>query len=75
MRMLGILLVIVGLVGIIWGGASYIKNRESTKIGPLEIVVEEKGRVPIPPIVGAVCLIAGGLLVGASSRGRKNLIA
>lgn len=68
MKTIGILLIIVGAIGVIWGGASYIKSRDTTDIGPIHIVTEEKGRIPIPPVVGVIALVAGGLMVGMSSR-------
>jgi len=68
MKMIGILLIIIGAIGVIWGGVTYVKDRDTTHIGPVDIVVEKKERISIPPVVGVAALIAGGLLVGMSSR-------
>lgn len=68
MKTIGILLIVIGAIGVIWGGVSYVKNRDTTHVGPIHITTEERGRTPIPPVVGAVVLVAGGLLVGLSSR-------
>lgn len=73
MKMIGLILIIAGAIGIIWGGIGYIKDRDTTHIGPVDIVVEEKGRVPIPPLVGVAALVAGGLMVGMSSRRKPGL--
>lgn len=73
MKTIGILLIVIGAIGIIWGGASYVKSRNTTDIGPMHIVTEEKGRVPIPPVVGVIALVAGGLMVGMSSRRSPKL--
>jgi len=68
MKTIGVLLMVIGVIGLIWGGVSYVKDRDTTHLGPVNIVVEKKGRVSIPPVVGVAALIAGGLLVGMSSR-------
>ena len=73
MKTIGILLIVIGAIGLVWGGASYIKSRDTTDIGPIHIVTEEKGHIPIPPVVGVVCLIAGGLMIGMSSRRVRSL--
>jgi len=68
MKAIGLLLIVIGAIGVIWGGFSYIKDRDTAHIGPVDIVVESKDRVSIPPAVGLAALIAGGLLVVMSSR-------
>jgi hypothetical protein len=73
MKMVGILLIVIGAVGVIWGGVTYVKDRDTTHLGPVDIVVEHKDRIAMPPVVGVAALVAGGLLVGMSSRkGRKQ---
>ena len=72
-RTIGILLIVIGAVGVIWGGVTFIKDRDVTEIGPIEIVTEEKEHIPISPILGVVALIAGGVLIGVTSRRSPNL--
>ncbi len=73
MRLIGVLLIIIGTVGIIWGGVSFVKDRDTAKIGPVDVAIEHKERVNIPPIIGVIALIAGGIIVGANSRRNPNL--
>jgi len=68
MRILGILLVVVGLIGVIWGGISWTQQEQVADIGPLEISTEERESLPIPPIAGAICLIAGTVLLVTSKK-------
>lgn len=68
MRTIGIVLIIVGAMGLIWGGFSYVKDRDTVDLGVAKIVTEEKERVSIPPVFGAVVLVVGGVLVGLASR-------
>lgn len=66
----GVLLIIVGVVALAWGGfASYSTKENVAKLGPLEINKEQEHRVPIGPIAGGVCLAGGIILVIAGSRG------
>jgi hypothetical protein len=68
MRMLGIILVIVGAVSLIWGGVTYIKDRDTVDLGVVKVVSEDKERINIPPVLGVVSLVAGGVLIGVSTR-------
>lgn len=72
MRTIGILLMIVGAVGLIWGGISYVTDRDTVDLGATEIVTEDRGRVSIPPIYAGAALVLGGLLVGLSARNRHT---
>jgi len=63
MRLLGAILIVLGVVGMIYGGFSYTKHKKVADIGPLEVTSEEKKTVPISPILGIVALGAGLVLV------------
>ncbi len=69
MRILGLILIVLGLVGLVVGGISYTREREAVEIGPLSVNVEEKETIPIPPVAGGIALLAGiGLLVAGGRR-------
>jgi hypothetical protein len=68
MRLIGIVLIVVGLVGVIWGGISWTQQETVADIGPLEITTQERESLPIPPIAGAICLIAGTVMVIGAKR-------
>jgi len=74
MKAIGILLIVIGAIGVVWGGFSYVKDRDTAHLGPINLVVESKDRVSIPPVVGLAALVAGGLLVVMSSRKGGRLI-
>jgi hypothetical protein len=75
MRPIGFFLILVGLVGLIWGGVTYVKDRDTAHLGPIHVTTEDKGRVTIPPIAGVAALVAGGLLVFVSTRRGKRMIS
>lgn len=60
---IGIILIIVGIVSLIFGGISYTKERKVLDIGPLKAEVHEKKTIPISPVIGGVLLVAGIVLV------------
>lgn len=67
----GILLVVVGVAGLLIGGIQYTEEEAGVEAGPLEVRVEERRTIPIPPVLGAVALVAGAgfLYVGLRGRG------
>ena len=63
MRLVGIVLIILGLVGVIYGGISWTRQETIVDAGPIELSRTERERIPLPPIVGALLLIGGVVLV------------
>lgn len=69
MKITGIVLIIVGVLALAYQGFSYKKTEKDVDLGPVQIQHEETKNVPVPPIVGAVCIIAGfGALVFGGRR-------
>ncbi len=62
-KTIGIILIILGIAGLAWGGFTYTKTEKAVDLGPIQITRETKKTVPIPPIAGAVSLIAGVALI------------
>lgn len=67
-RTLGIILIILGIVALVWGGISYTKRETVVDVGPLEVEAESKERIPLPPILGAIALVGGIVLVASGRR-------
>jgi uncharacterized membrane protein YidH (DUF202 family) len=63
MKILGILLVVIGIASIAWGGFSWTHKKTVLDAGPLEIKTDKHERLPIPPIVGVVFVVAGVALM------------
>jgi TRAP-type C4-dicarboxylate transport system permease small subunit len=62
-RVLGILFLLVGVLGLAYGGFSYTKETHKASIGSLQLSVDEKKTVNIPLSVGIGFLVVGGLLL------------
>jgi hypothetical protein len=67
-RMLAVVLIVLGLVGIAYGGITYVSDRHSVELGEMELAVEERNTIPIPPIAGAVAVAAGVALLALRRR-------
>jgi hypothetical protein len=70
MKIAGIVLIVVGLISLAYGGITYTSREKVLDIGPIEATAERNKTVPLPPRVGGAALIAGvGLLVLGSKKG------
>ena len=66
---LGVILVVVGIVMLAYGGyAVYTTKENVAKFGPLEINKQEEHPVPIGPIIGGVCIVGGIILLVSGKR-------
>ena len=69
-RIVGVVLVIIGLVSLIWGGISWTNEETVIDLGPIEARTEERETLPLPPIVGGLALVAGVVLLLVRERTR-----
>ncbi|MGD0225648.1 MAG: DUF3185 domain-containing protein [Terriglobia bacterium] len=67
-RTLGIILIALGLFGLAWGGFTYTTRQKVVDIGPIHATRDITRNVPLPPIAGAVALIAGIVLLVARGK-------
>ncbi len=62
-KLVGILLILAGVLGLAYGSFSYTKDKEAVKLGPLELSVKQKETVNVPVWVGVGAIVVGGLLL------------
>jgi multidrug transporter EmrE-like cation transporter len=67
-KLIGIILIVAGSLGLAYGGFSYTKETHAANIGPLHLEVVEKERVNIPLWMGLAAAAAGLVLLVASGR-------
>jgi len=67
-KVVAILLIIAGLLGLVYGRFSYTRETQEAKIGPLELSVKDTETVNIPVWVGVGAIVAGGVLLLYASR-------
>lgn len=68
MKILGIVLIIAGVAGLAYGGLSYTTREKVVDAGPIQITQDKTRSIPLPPVAGGVCLVAGVLLVMTDRR-------
>ena len=62
-KVIGIVLIVLGVAGLAYGGLSWTRRETIVDAGPIEITADTTERVPLPPIAGGLLLIAGVVLV------------
>jgi multidrug transporter EmrE-like cation transporter len=62
-KLLGIVLLVAGTLGLAYGSFSYTKDTTAVKLGPLELSVKEKQTVNVPVWAGVGAIVVGGLLL------------
>jgi multidrug transporter EmrE-like cation transporter len=69
-KLVGIVLIVAGVLGLVYGGFSFTKASHDLKVGPIELSVREKQSVSVPTWagVGAVLVGAGLLVFGGKKR-------
>ena len=70
MKILGILLIILGIAAFAYQGITYTSREKVIDVGSVEVTANKTNTIPLPPIVGGIALVGGIvlLLVG----GKKN---
>jgi hypothetical protein len=71
MRILGILLILIGIAGLTFGSFSYTHKEKVADLGPVKIQKEERETIPITPLASGAAVVAGIALVVVGSRGRS----
>ena len=67
-RLIAIVLIIAGTLGLAYGSFSYTKETHEAKIGPIEIQVKDKETVNVPVWAGVGAIAAGVLLLLVRSK-------
>ena len=62
-KLLGAVLLALGILALAYGGFSYTKNTDKVNVGPIHIQVTDKERVNVPLWAGVAIAIVGGVLL------------
>lgn len=66
-KLLGAILLVLGILAVAYGGFSYTKNTDNVNLGPIHIEVQDKERINVPLWAGIAVAIAGGVLLARKS--------
>lgn len=67
-KIIGIILIVAGGLGLAYGGFTYTKETTSAKLGPIELTVQQKETFDIPLIMSAMAIAFGVVLLVAAGR-------
>jgi uncharacterized membrane protein YdcZ (DUF606 family) len=60
---IGIVLIVIGIIMMIYTGFNYVTSKKVVDLGPIKINKEENHPVKWSPIIGALLLIGGIVIV------------
>ena len=64
MKAIAAVLIVLGIFAFAVGSFSYTKKEKVLDAGPVEVTTERTKRVPIPPVLGGLAIVAGvGMLL------------
>jgi uncharacterized membrane protein len=64
----GIVLIVIGVIAMAWGGFTYTTREKVIDAGPLQVSADKEHRVPFSPVLGGICLVGGIVLVAIGNR-------
>jgi hypothetical protein len=70
MKIVGIVLIVIGVISLALGGINYTSREKVVDIGPLEATTETEKSIPLPPLLGGLALAGGVVLLIAGSKKR-----
>ena len=63
MKIMGFILVVLGVLALVYGGVSYNRQRTVIDVGPFKATATEQKNIPLSPIVGGIALLGGIILL------------
>ena len=70
-RIAGLVLVVLGIVALLWGGVFWTDRDTLIDAGPFEVTTEQREGFRVPPVVGIIALIGGVVLLVAPKRASR----
>ena len=70
MKLAGIILIVIGIIALVYKYIPITETKQDAQIGSLSISHQEQHDVPIPAIIGGVCIAAGVVALVAGGRGK-----
>ena len=67
-KMVAIVLIAAGVLGLVYGGFSYTKETNKAKLGSFELTVKDKQTVNVPVWASVVAIVVGGAILFSESK-------
>ena len=68
LKVVGILLIVLGVAALAFQGITYTTREKVIDLGPIQATAEQKKTIPLPPILGAIALVGGIVLLVAGGK-------
>jgi hypothetical protein len=68
MTLVGAVLIILGVLALAYQGITYTTREKVIDLGPIKATVDKEKSIPLPPIIGALALAGGVVLVFMGAR-------
>ena len=65
---IAIILIALGIVALAYQGISYTTQEKVVDLGPIQMTAEKTKTIPLPPILGAIALVGGIVLLVLGNR-------
>ena len=65
---IGIILIALGITAFAYQGITYTTREKVVDFGPIHVTAEKTRTLPLPPILGAIALVGGIVLLVMGSR-------
>ncbi|HTZ31632.1 MAG TPA: DUF3185 domain-containing protein [Methylomirabilota bacterium] len=65
--LLAVILIAIGAIALAYQGITYTTHKKVLDLGPIEATKDEHHTIPLPPVLGALALI-GGVVILISGR-------
>jgi len=65
---IAIILIALGIAALAYQGITYTTREKVVDLGPIQMTAEKTKTIPLPPILGAIALVGGIVLLVVGSR-------
>ena len=66
--LVAIVLIVLGVLALAYQGITYTTREKIVDLGPLKASVDKQKTIPLPPILGAVALAGGVVLLAVANK-------
>ena len=63
MKIIGFVLIALGVIALAYGGITYTKKEKVLDIGPIHATADRKETIPLPPVLGVAAIVGGVVMV------------
>ena len=70
MKIIGFVLIALGVIALAYGGITYTKKEKVLDIGPIHATADRKETIPLPPVLGVAAIVGGVVMVIYGSKKR-----